>query len=104
MNEIGRASRRSRDGGEAADLDPGTLDAYEKGTREIPGDVLWSLSDLLGVPIEDVDSESRLVPEAMAAGARPAPTPPDMEDRGSDTLSRRPSRDPLWRATEPRAP
>lgn len=45
---------------DAARLDPGTLEAYERGTKDIPGDVLWRLSDVLGVPIEDIDSEEEL--------------------------------------------
>ena len=45
---------------EAAGLDPGTLLAYESGAQEVPGDVLWRLSDLLGVPIELLDSQEAL--------------------------------------------
>jgi Zn-dependent peptidase ImmA (M78 family)/transcriptional regulator with XRE-family HTH domain len=45
---------------EAAGVDPGTLDAYETGAQEIPGDVLWRLSDTLGIPIEFLDSEAAL--------------------------------------------
>lgn len=45
---------------EAAGLDPGTLDAYESGAQEIPGDVLWRLSDLVGIPIEFLDSQDAL--------------------------------------------
>jgi Zn-dependent peptidase ImmA (M78 family)/transcriptional regulator with XRE-family HTH domain len=42
---------------EAAGLEPGTLGAYEAGTQQVPGDVLWRLSDALGIPIEDIDTE-----------------------------------------------
>lgn len=45
---------------EAARVEPGILDAYERGTPDVPGDVLWRLSNLLGVPIEDIDSEAVL--------------------------------------------
>jgi Zn-dependent peptidase ImmA (M78 family)/transcriptional regulator with XRE-family HTH domain len=45
---------------EAAGLDPGTLAAYESGARQVPGDVLWRLSDVLGIPIEDIDTEALL--------------------------------------------
>lgn len=45
---------------EAAGLDPGTLGAYESGAQEIPGDVLWRLSDALGIPLEQVDSPAAL--------------------------------------------
>jgi len=45
---------------EASGLDPGSLNSYESGKLEVPGDVLWRLSDVLGVPIEDIDTEALL--------------------------------------------
>lgn len=45
---------------EAADLSLPQVRAYESGQEEVPGDVLWQFSDVLGVPIEDIDSEPTL--------------------------------------------
>ena len=45
---------------EAAGVEPGKLIAYESGAENIPGDVLWRLSDTLGVPLEDLDSPAAL--------------------------------------------
>jgi Zn-dependent peptidase ImmA (M78 family) len=45
---------------EAAGIDLGTLGAYESGAREVPGDVLWRLSDALGIPLEELDSPAAL--------------------------------------------
>ena len=45
---------------EAVGLDAGTLNAYESGAEAVPGDVLWRLSEVLGVPLEDLDSTEAL--------------------------------------------
>lgn len=45
---------------EAARLPLAQLQAYESGQEEVPGDILWRLSDVLGVPIEDIDSAPSL--------------------------------------------
>src|SRR5262245_29375638 len=45
---------------ERTDLDPETLLRYESGEQHIPGDVLWRLSESLGVPFEDIDTEGEL--------------------------------------------
>lgn len=65
----------------AAGLDAGTLDAYERGTRQIPGDVLWSLSDLLGIPLEDVDSEATLARHLQVMAVRFRADPRAIPDR-----------------------
>lgn len=59
---------------EAAGLDSGTLTAYEAGALDVPGDVLWRLSDVLGVPIEEIDSRDALARhlETMAVRFRAA--------------------------------
>jgi Zn-dependent peptidase ImmA (M78 family)/transcriptional regulator with XRE-family HTH domain len=45
---------------EAVGVDAGVLNAYESGAQAVPGDVLWRLSDVLGVPLEDLDSTEAL--------------------------------------------
>jgi len=45
---------------EAVGLDAGTLNDYESGAEAVPGDVLWRLSEVLGVPLEDLDSTEAL--------------------------------------------
>lgn len=45
---------------EAAGVDLGTLVAYETGAQDVPGDVLWRLSDTLGIPLEELDSPTAL--------------------------------------------
>jgi Zn-dependent peptidase ImmA (M78 family)/transcriptional regulator with XRE-family HTH domain len=45
---------------EAAKLDPPSLLRYESGELEIPGEVVWRLSDVLGIPFEDLDSSQAL--------------------------------------------
>lgn len=44
----------------AADLDTQSLLRYESGEQELPGEVVWRLSDVLGVPLEDIDSSEVL--------------------------------------------
>ncbi len=39
-----------------ATLDPPSLLRYESGEMEIPGEVVWRLSDILGIPFEDLES------------------------------------------------
>lgn len=38
-----------------ADLDPPSLLRYEAGEIELPGEVVWRLSDVLGIPFEDLE-------------------------------------------------
>ena len=68
MIEISAAIRQAREAlgldqttlAEAAGLDPGQLNAYESGIETVPGDVLWRLSEVLGIPLEDLDSAEEL--------------------------------------------
>jgi Zn-dependent peptidase ImmA (M78 family) len=45
---------------EAAGLDPAVLHAYESGEQKVPGYLLWRLSEILGVPLADIDSPGSL--------------------------------------------
>ena len=55
---------------EAVGLDLGTLGVYESGAQEIPGDVLWRLSDILGIPLEELDSPAALQRHADVMAVR----------------------------------
>jgi Zn-dependent peptidase ImmA (M78 family)/transcriptional regulator with XRE-family HTH domain len=44
----------------AAKLDTESLRRYEAGEQEIPGEVVWRLSDVLGVPFEDLTDRDSL--------------------------------------------
>lgn len=68
MIALGEAIRAARDSlglslpavADKASLDPESLARYEGGEHHIPGDVLWRLSDVLGVPFEELDSTAEL--------------------------------------------
>jgi Zn-dependent peptidase ImmA (M78 family) len=68
MIKISAAIRQAREAlgldqttlAEAAGLDPGQLNAYESSIQTVPGDVLWRLSEILGIPLEDLDSAEQL--------------------------------------------
>jgi Zn-dependent peptidase ImmA (M78 family)/transcriptional regulator with XRE-family HTH domain len=45
---------------EAAGIDTPSLIKYESGEQQLPGAVLWRLSDVLGVPFEEIDSPATL--------------------------------------------
>lgn len=54
----------------AAGLDTPSLLRYESGEHELPGEVLWRLSDVLGVPLEDIDSPEILGRHISALSVR----------------------------------
>lgn len=68
MIAVPEAIRRTREAlglpqdalAEAVGLVPEALTAYESGTRDVPGEVLWRLSDTLGVPLEEIESAEDL--------------------------------------------
>lgn len=68
MIAVGEAIRRAREAlglgqealAETVDLPPEALSAYESGAHHVPGEVLWRLSEALGVPLEDLESREEL--------------------------------------------
>src|SRR5438876_11837437 len=55
---------------EAVGLNTAVLLRYESGQMDIPGDVLWGLSETLGVPFEEIADEATLTKHLSALSVR----------------------------------